>query len=162
MKFSKAIRLFNEMVLLLFLVAAQESKAQSPIAEDIEIQKVDFRGQRPQGAFMAAVSASRQDVVVVIIEGGDEKLIGETEGNLRALARNGYTRLGLILCDRLPDTQAPSIVVVSAGLAYAIIKDAKADVKTSSDIYKLIRDAYIEDILPKLKPTTEPVNAGGF
>jgi hypothetical protein len=161
MKFSKAIRLFNEMVLLLFIVAAQETRAQSPSTEDIEIQKADFRGQRPQGAFIAAASASSQDVVVVIVEGGDEKLIAETEGNLRALARNSYTRLGLILCDRLPDSTAPAVIVVSGGLTYAIVHDAKADAKTSSDVYKLIRDAYIEDIIPKLKSKASPANGGG-
>lgn len=125
------------------------------------IQKADFRGQRPQAALMAAVSASRQDVVVVIVEGGDAELIFETESNLKGLIRNGYTRLGLILCDPLPDSTTPVVAIISSGLAYAVVQDAKADAKTSSDVYKLVRDAYQEDILPKLKQEAEPAK-GGF
>ncbi len=154
----KAIKV-TILVIGFILGASQLSEAQNPL---IEIQKADFRGQRPQGAFIAAGSASRQDFVVVIVEGGDEKLIAETEGNLKGLALNGYTRLGMILCDRLPDSTAPAIIVVSGGLTYAIVHDAKADAKTSSDVYKLIRDAYVEDIISKLKSKELPTNGGGF
>jgi hypothetical protein len=97
----------------------------------------------------------------VIVEGGDDKLIMETENNLKGLIRNGFTRLGLIICDPLPDNQVPVIAIVSSGLAYAVVQDAKADAKTSSDVYKLVRDAYQEDILSKLKPESEPAK-GGF
>lgn len=142
-------------------MSIQNIRAQSPVTGNLEIQKVDFRGQRPQAAIMAAVSASRQDVVVVIVEGGDDKLIVETENNLKGLIRNGYTRLGLILCDPLPDETTPIVAIFSIGLAYAVVHDAKADAKTSLDVYKLVRDAYQEDILSKLKPENEP-EKGGF
>lgn len=146
----------------LFLVLAFSAAGQTDPNAPIQIQKADFRGQRPQAALMAAVSASSQDVIVIVVEGGSEALIADTEGNLKGLVRDGYTRLGLILCDNLPGDTSPVVVIVSIGLAYAIVKDAKADAKTSADVYKLVRDAYQEDIFPKLKPETKTNNSGGF
>ncbi|MBI1227786.1 MAG: hypothetical protein GC192_21305 [Bacteroidetes bacterium] len=147
--------------LLLAIAPLQSGKAQSPTIGEIELQKADFRGQRPQGAIMAAVSASRQDVVIVFLQGCSDEMIAETEGNLKGLIRNGYTRLGLILSDSFPDEPMPIVAIFSIGLVYAEIHDAKVDAQTSSDVYKLVRDAYQEDILPKLKPETKSTN-GGF
>lgn len=156
----KAIKIIA-LAVILASIPIQRGRAQTPMAGDVRMQKADFRGQRPQGAIVAAVSASRQDVVVVVVEGGDENLIAETEGNLKGLVRNGFTRLGLILCDQLPENTSPAVIIYSGGFTYAIVHDAKADAKTSSDVYKLVRDAYEADILPKLKPKEGQAN-GGF
>ena len=152
----KAIKV-TILVIGFILGRSQFGEAQNPA---IEIQKSDFRGQRPQGAVVAAVSASQQDVVVVVVEGGNDSLIAETEGNLKGLARNGYSRIGLILCDSLPGNLTPVIAIFSGGFAYAVIHDAKADAKTSSDVYKLVRDAYQEDIMPKQNTEMESSERG--
>jgi len=150
--------IFVTFILLMPVLYGQTSVLDS----SIQLQKADFRGQRPQAALMAAVSASRQDVVVIVVEGGDEALIAETEENLKGLIRNGYTRLGLILCDNLPGDTSPVVVIATDGLDYAIVKDAKPDAQTSADVYKLVRDAYQEYILPKLKIEPDTKNRGGF
>lgn len=122
------------------------SKGQSPDSTVVKVQKVDFRGQRPQKATVAAVSASKHKTIVVLLRGADQKLLDEVEGNLKAVIRNGYQRIGLILSDNFPNEEYPTISIYADGKVYAVIDSPKANSKTSLSVYKLIIDAYQDAI----------------
>ena len=112
-----------------------------------EVQKADFRGQRPQKATVAAVSASKHKTIVVLLRGADQKLLDEVEGNLKAIIRNGYQRIGLILSDNFPNEENPVLSIYADGKVYAVIDSPKADSKTSLSVYKFIIDAYQDSIV---------------
>ena len=123
------------------------SKGQSPDSTVVKVQKVDFRGQRPQKATVAAVSASKHKTIVVLLRGANQKLLDEVEGNLKAAVRNGYQRIGLILSDNFPNEEYPTISIYADGKVYAVIDSPKVDSKTSLSVYKLIIDAYQDSIV---------------
>ncbi|MEM8527629.1 MAG: hypothetical protein AAGG68_23510 [Bacteroidota bacterium] len=118
--------------------------------KDIQIKKIDFRGQRAQKAFVAAHSASKKDVVVVMLRGADQDLIEQTEQNMKGLIQSGYERIGLVISDLLPEDKSPTIAIMSQGYTYASIKEATISAKTNLHFYQLMRDVYKEDILSKL------------
>jgi len=123
------------------------SNAQSPNSKIVKVQKADFRGQRPQKATVAAVSASKHKTIVVLLRGADQKLLDEVEGNLKAIIRNGYQRIGLILSDNFPNEENPVLSIYAGGKVYAVLDSPTADSKTSLSVYKLIIDAYQKSIV---------------
>lgn len=148
--------------MLAVLLMPLDISAQSNISsaeKTVTVQKFDMTGKSPIAAIRASLSASSKDVVVVMICGSDQGLIDETEGTMKALIHGGYERIGLIFCDTCPDDETPPIITIySKGWLYATIRDQKNDAHTHSDIYKLVRDAYKEDMLP-IK--TESQSSGG-
>ena len=123
------------------------TNGQSPDSTIVKVQKADFRGQRPQKAMVAAVSASKQKTIVILLRGADEKLLDEVEGNLKAVILNGYQRIGLILSDNFPDEDDPVLSIYAGGKIYAIVDSPKTDAKTSLSVYQLIIEAYQDSIV---------------
>lgn len=148
------ISFFNHILIYLlgftlFLFSIPSVHAQTVDTTGI-IKTVDYRGHKPLSASIASIKASRNDLVVVLIRGGDQELIDNTKGQLKALVHNGYNRIGVILSDLNPDEQEPVLAVVSDGTIYASIKRSKADTITMWKIYNLVRDAYQDNIWPKM------------
>ena len=96
---------------------------------------------------VAAVSASKQKTIVILLRGADEKLLDEVEGNLKAVILNGYQRIGLILSDNFPDEDDPVLSIYAGGKIYAIVDSPKTDAKTSLSVYQLIIEAYQDSIV---------------
>lgn len=115
------------------------------------VQKHDLRHEPAASAVVAGLSASRKAVVAILVRGGDQNLIESVEDNMKAMILNGYERIGLILGNTFSDQNKPAIDVISNGHTYAIIEDAKADAYTKQALFKLVRDAYQEDVLPLIK-----------
>ncbi len=113
------------------------------------VRKIDFRGKRPQSAVVAALSASREKVVVVLVRGGSDKLISGAEGQMKALIHGGYNRIGMVISDNPPDEMNPAISVFSSGQVYAVVEDVKDDARTGWALFNLVKDAYEEDIISK-------------
>ena len=160
MKFNKTVLQIAALAAL--LASASSTNGQPPAAETVQVQVADFRGERPQSAVVAALAASRQDVVVVLVHGGSPEFIAEVEGNIKALVRNGYDRTAMILSGLPPGEKSPSIAIFSGGQTYAVIKDANVGAQTGADFYKLVRDAYEEDIMPKIRAKPSTLTDGGF
>lgn len=116
----------------------------------IQVKVADFRGKGTSPAIFAALGASEEGVVVVLINGGGDMLVEKAKGNMEALVRAGYGRIGMILADQLPDEKGPRIGIFSGGHVYADIEAPKADAYNDWAIYNLVRDAYEEDVKPKL------------
>lgn len=147
---------------IILMIALRVNGQTDTQTASIQIQKADFRGKRPQSAVVAALSASRQDVVVVLVRGGSQELITETEGHMKVLIWNGCERIAMITSDLLPDESSAVISIFSNGQTYAVMQDAATSLQTGSDFYKLVRDAYEEDIRPKIKAAASPPTTGGF
>lgn len=124
----------------------------------VKIPTIDMRGQDPLMASAKSIVESRKDVVVVLIRGGSNELIKETKNQLKALVHRGYNRLGIILCDINPGEAGAVVGVVSNGTSYAAVKDAKPTTLILWQIYSLVRDAYQEHILPKIKNSQSQKN----
>lgn len=148
-----SLKIISGIVLFLFFNTGRYCNAQIADSSDI-IRIIDLRGQNPLSATTAAIIASRNDVVVVLIRGGDQDLIDKTTGQLKALVHNGYNRIGVMLCDLKPGEKMPVIGIISEGTIYAVVKNAKPDIATSWKVYNLVRDAYQDNILPKMKSGT--------
>lgn len=134
--------------LVFTLLIGSDLYGQPGTSGPIQVQTIDFRGQRPQKAVVAASAASEKKVIVVLLQCHNQALIDATEGTLKGLIRDGYTRIGFILADTFSDENTPTISIFMDGLAYAVVKNAEPTAKIRSDVYKLIRDAYHEDISP--------------
>ncbi len=137
-------------VLLFTILLALPHNSFAQSLDEITIRTVDMRGDNPVLASVAAIKNSRNHVVVVLIRGGNEELIDKTKGQLKAIVHRGFDRLGVILCDLKPGEIGPVIGIVSDGTAYAVIKRARPDTVTMWEVYNLVRDAYQDNILPKL------------
>ena len=148
---------FIFIALFTFLIFNSTGNAQTPDAS-IEVKKADFRGQDSGNAIIAGLSASEEDVIVVLIRGGSDKLINKIEDNMKTIIRNGYVRIGLILSDLFPDEKDASVAVFSDGSTYAVINKAEEDTYNDWALYNLVRDAYEENIKPKLKSTVDSNN----
>lgn len=136
------------LMLIVLMFLANGSFAQNQ--DEIDIRTIDMRGQNPVSASLVAIKNSRNDVIVVQIRGGDQKLIEQTKGQLRALVQKGYDRLGIVLCDLKPGEIGAVIGIVADGTVFAAIKSAQVNAQTKLDTYRLVDEAYKEIVLPKL------------
>ena len=141
---------------LCFVLAAPVANSQ--VQGEVHVKKADFRGQDPGNAIYAALDASEEDVIVVLIRGGSQKLIDKTESNMKALVRSGYGRIGLILADNFPNEKNEVVGIFSGGHVYAVIEDARSSAYDDWAVYNLVKDAYEEDITPKLKNNADSNN----
>lgn len=123
---------------------------QITLAQTIQVKKIDFRGQRAQKAFVAAHSASKKEIIVIMVRGGSQALVEQTEKNIKGLIQSGYSRIGLVVSDRLPEDESPTIAILSKGFTYAAIENAHVSAKINLHFYQLVRDVYKEDILSQL------------
>lgn len=145
---------FSLTLVLIFLlqpIVQSQSVDSVTVRRSPIVQKYDLRHETPATAVVAGLSTSRQAVVAVLVRGADQELIDEVEGNMKALILNGYERIGLILGSRFSNESTPVISIFSHGHVYAVIEDAKADSYTKLTMFKLVRDAYQEHIIPLLK-----------
>lgn len=126
---------------VLFFIACITLNAQTDTT-GITIQRADFRGKRPQTATVAAISASQQKVIVILLRGADSILIQEMEGNIKGLIRSGFTRIGLVLGDSYESEQTPVISIYADGNTYAVIQDVNSSSNTHLSVFNLVRDAY--------------------
>lgn len=137
-------------IILTLFCCFYSTNMQGQTNQPIPIQTVDMRGEKPTRASIAAIKNSRKGVVVVLLRGANQELIDLTTGQLRALTHNGYNRVGLVLSDLKPKETLSVVGIVSDGTAYAAIKDAKPDKVIGWKIYNLVKDAYEQDIWPKM------------
>lgn len=138
------------------LVSGQTQSVGDSLLESAPVvQKYDLRQEPAASAVAAGLSASRKGVVVVLVRGGDQQLIDEVDGNMKALILNGFERIGLILGSSFSNENNPVISIFSQGQVYAVIEDAKADTGTKLALFKLVRDAYREHIVPLLGKAKE-------
>lgn len=135
-------------LLILNLVFSTSINAQTQDKVN-EIRTIDMRGQSPVKASVVALKASRNDVIVVLINGGDKELIDKTKSKLKALSHQGYNRIGVVLGNLQEGSKGSILAVVSDGTLYAAINEAKSDTTTMWKIYNLVRDAYQDNILSK-------------
>jgi hypothetical protein len=119
------------------------------------VRTIDLTGKHPRSAMLSAVSASREDVIVVLIRGGDQDLVDKTKGQLKALVYNGYERIGLVISDKMQFELAPAVYIFSDGTIYAKIYNAKTESLLGWKIYNLVRDAYQDNILPKMRSSEQ-------
>ncbi|MEO1263236.1 MAG: hypothetical protein AAFZ15_30780 [Bacteroidota bacterium] len=137
-------------ILLTSILCYSEALSQE-IDTTHQIRKVDFRGKGPDKAVVAALSASKEDVIVIVVRGGSTDLVENTENDIRTLINNGYDRIGLIHSDPFPDDQKGVIGIFSQGSTYAVLEDDGPDTFYDWAFYNLVIRAYEDDILSKVK-----------
>lgn len=153
-----AIPLFRNVAQLLVLAALVlpvTIYAQPNGTPKAELLQHDFTNKTAKEAISAGLSASKKHVIVVFVCGGDNELLENVRGTMKALLYNGFERIGLLWGNNFPGETKPSIGIYAGGVVYAVIEDAKADAHTEYALYKLVKDAYGEYITPLLEKSQQ-------
>ena len=112
--------------------------ASGTLAAPPRLQEFDARGYGVRGGNVSALRVSRQQAIVLKVNGEIEDRIALARGTLKRLVATGYYRVVLIRADGDHDMMQ----VYSEGYPYADITNVRATISTEAAIREAVIGAY--------------------
>lgn len=137
------------MLLVVLLASLIQGTSQNLDTASIIVRQIDLRNYSAETAVASSLQASQKQVVIILVQNGNADLITQTELDIKGLTRAGYERLILVVGQGLSNEPESIISIYAGGHTYALMKNVSPNAQTSANLFKLIQDAYHENIMVK-------------
>lgn len=119
--------------------------------DNVRVQIADFRGKGYEIAGRASFQASLNDVVVVLVCGAGQDLIDATEVEIKLLIHEGFTRVAMVLSDKVTGSEEkhPIVAIIVNNENPSHMTGVSVHSEYRRDLRQSIQKAYKDYILPK-------------